>query len=279
MSPRCPDNSRTSTSKLSVASAPSLAAGGLPPIIKSYMSADMLCAKAGRPLRILAEYLGPQERFHRQGIRDTVAIFGSARIHDPQGKVRPGAACAAATLAPYYERTRDLARRFSVWAQQEERRRHFVLCTGGGPGIMEAANRGAQDAGGVSIGLGIALPEEVEINPYVTPELAFFFHYFFMRKFWFTYFMRAAIFMPGGLGTLDELAEILTLAQTGRWREQLPWVLFGREYWESILNLEAMARLGTIVFEELGNLLVTDDVEEAMEFLTPALDALGAHED
>ena len=182
--------------------------GELPAPHKAYEDFDFLNSSDARVIRVLAELLEPQFRLQRHGIRDTVVFFGSARIPGPgetplqRGLVR---------LAQFYADARELARRLTLWNREHNGRREFVVCSGGGPGIMQAVNQGAADAEGKSIGYGISLPQEQSINPYVTPDLAFEFHYFFIRKYWFLYNAKALVFFPGGFGTLDELMEILTL--------------------------------------------------------------------
>src|SRR5512138_1825725 len=186
---------------------------------KAYQNETFLNSADARPLRILSEYLEPLSHFRRQRIRDTIVFFGSARLPEdgPMGR--------------YYQDARTLARLVTEWSNSlENSTRRFVVCTGGGPGIMEAANRGAQDAGGKTIGLNIGLPLEQWPNPYITPELSFDFHYFFMRKFWFAYLAKALVVFPGGFGTLDELSEILTLAQTQKLESKILIVLYGPDY-------------------------------------------------
>src|SRR5258708_22096648 len=178
----------------------------------------------------------------------------------------------ALRLSIYYEAARELARRLTEWSKKlgrEERR--FVVCTGGGPGIMEAANRGASEARGVNVGLTISIPDEEFDNPYVSRELHFHFHYFFMRKFWFVYLAKAVVLFPGGFGTLDELFEILTLVQTRKMRKRIPIVLFGTEYWDEVVNFDALVRAGTISPEDLTLFHRTDSADEAYELITRGL--------
>src|SRR6185437_5628792 len=193
------------------------------------------------PLRILAEYLEPLERLRRAGVHDTIVFFGSARLKpdDPLGR--------------YYDEARELARLITQWSKSLPSHSHrYVICSGGGGVIMEAANRGASDAGGKTIGLNISLPHEQRPNPYITRELLFEFHYFFMRKLWFAHLSRALVAFPGGFGTLDELMEILTLAQTGKLSRHIPVILYGSEYWREIVNFPALARHGMISKEDLS---------------------------
>jgi len=210
----------------------------------------------GRSLRILSEYLEPLDRFSKEKIRDTVVFFGSARTTEegPMGR--------------YYREAREFARLITQWSNAlEPPTRRFVVCTGGGPGIMEAANRGARDAGGKSIGLNIALPFEQYPNPYISPELNFQFSYFFMRKFWFAYLAKALIVFPGGFGTLDEMSEILTLVQTQKLEKKIMIQLYGSEYWKEVINFEALARQGMISPEDLKLIEFVDDPHLALDSL------------
>ena len=244
----------------------------------------------GRPLRILAEYAEPLARFRREKIQDTVVFFGSARfhsLHNAQGAaeiLNPPASLSGKSSAPpapehtqaayraqravdmarYYEDARRLANMLTTWSRTLGGKRHrFVVTTGGGPGIMEAANRGAREAGGKTIGLNIALPMEQAPNPYITPELNFEFHYFFMRKLWFAYLAKALVVFPGGFGTLDELFEILTLAQTEKLAKKMTVLVYGSEYWRRVLNLEALADAGTISPEDVNLFDFVDTPEDA----------------
>jgi uncharacterized protein (TIGR00730 family) len=225
----------------------------------------------------------PNARFKHYKIDDTIIFFGSARFlprDEAQRRLEAAEAeggdlkVAQRTLdmSRYYEDTRELARRLTEWSkslQQDDRR--FVVCSGGGPGIMEAANRGASEARGLNIGLNISLPMEQNDNPYISRELNFEFHYFFMRKFWFAYLAKAVVVMPGGFGTLDEFFELLTLVQTGKIRKHMPVVLFGSHYWSEVINLEALERYGTINAEDLELFFRTDSVDEAYDFVTDQL--------
>ncbi len=226
----------------------------------AYRDAAFLDRAAARPLRILAEYLKPYEAFQRQRVHDTVVFFGSARL------------TADGPLGRFVEEARELARRLTAWSESLEASNcRFLVCTGGGGGIMEAANRGAVEAGGRTIGLNIGLPHEQRPNPYVSPELLFEFHYFFMRKLWFAHLARAMVVFPGGFGTLDELFEILTLTQTGKIRRRLPVLLYGRAFWSEVVNFEALARHGTIAAEDLRLFHVVDRVDEAFALLQAEL--------
>jgi uncharacterized protein (TIGR00730 family) len=246
----------------------------------------------GRILRILSEYMEPIARFRREQIQDTVVFFGSARFHsraaakDKLAELESStsqlpdyeldrcrkSALAALDMARYYEDSRKLAFLLSEWSIQiPARRRRFVVTTGGGPGIMEAANLGARDAGAKSIGLNIALPFEQMPNPYITPSLNFEFHYFFMRKFWFAYLSKALVIFPGGFGTMDELFEILTLAQTQKLAKKILVVIYGSEYWKRLINFQTMVDAGTISAEDLELFKIVDSPEEGFEFLRDGL--------
>ena len=250
---------------------------------KAYENQDFIHSRDGRALRILAEYHEPQSRLGHYNVTDTVVFMGSARL--PSAEDAAAAVTAAergegdlATaqrmqgMSVYYEAARELAHRLTEWSKglgEDERR--FVVCTGGGPGIMEAANRGASEAKGLNVGLTISLPFEEFENRYISRELAFHFHYFFMRKFWFLYLAKAMIFFPGGFGTLDELFETLTLVQTHKMRKKMPMILFGASFWEKVINLEALVEAGTISPEDLDLLFHTDSVDEAFDYVTKGL--------
>ncbi len=255
---------------------------------KAYKNLDFLVSREARVLRILAEYLEPQARFQRYRVKDTVVFFGSARAV-PEDRAREllrearGRGDASAVeqgevtlrLARYYEAARELARRMTEWSKGlAQPARRFIVCSGGGPGIMEAANRGASEAAGLSIGLGISLPSEPGTNPYITRELAFEFHYFFMRKFWFVYLAKALVVFPGGFGTLDELFELLTLVQTHKAQKQMPIVLYGREYWDDVAGFDAMVRWGTVSESDLALFHTCDTVDETFDYLRERLTAL-----
>jgi uncharacterized protein (TIGR00730 family) len=226
----------------------------------AYKNEAFLDSSDARPLRILSEYLEPLSHFRKQKIRDTVVFFGSARINED------------CPLGRYYVEARTLARMVTEWSNSlANSARRFVVCSGGGPGIMEAANRGAQDANGKNIGLNIGLPYEQWPNPYVTPELSFEFHYFFMRKFWFAYMAKALVVFPGGFGTIDELSELLTLAQTEKLAKKIVIVLYGSSYWKEVLNFEALVRHGMISEEDLQLFQFADDPETAMQVLKDGL--------
>lgn len=257
---------------------------------KAYKNDDFMASPDARALRILAEYLEPMERFEHYDIRDTVLFFGSARIiAEDEAKAALEAAEKVGTgvdearrkldMSRYYEATRDLARRITEWSKDlKDPARRFVVCSGGGPGIMEAANRGASEAKGDNIGLGISLPFEQSGNDFITHRLAFEFHYFFMRKFWFLYLAKAVVFFPGGFGTLDELFEILTLVQTRKVRKHLPLVLYGSEYWNKVVNFDALVEFGTIDEGDLELFKVCDSVDEAFDYLSAELISRGLSE-
>jgi len=222
----------------------------------AYLNQDFLNSPEARTIRLLAEYLEPLGIFRRQSIRDTVVFFGSARVRED------------GPLGQYYRDARTLARMITEWAAQFTSSTHrFVVCSGGGPGIMEAANRGAADAGGKSIGLNIGLPFEQFPNPYITPELSFEFHYFFMRKLWFAYLAKALIVFPGGFGTLDEMMEMLTLSQTQKLAKKIAIVIYGSSYWREVINFDALVRHGTISADDLKLFRFADDVETAFDLL------------
>src|SRR6202162_382788 len=264
----------------------------LKPAPLAYKNEPFLSSPDGRILRILAEYQEPLSRFRREQIQDTVVFFGSARFEGaaaaqknlaaveknaaklplPQQEKEMKRALAAVEMARYYEDARKLAFLLTQWSGQIPARRHrFVVTTGGGPGIMEAATLGAQQAGGKSIGLNINLPFEQDPNPYVTPSLNFEFHYFFMRKFWFAYLAKALVIFPGGFGTLDELFEILTLAQTQKLAKKILVVIYGSEYWKPLLNFQSMIDAGTISAADLGLFRIVDSPEEGFEVLRDGL--------
>jgi uncharacterized protein (TIGR00730 family) len=226
----------------------------------AYKNELFLDSSDARILRILSEYLEPLAHFKRNKIRDTVVFFGSARIRED------------GPLSEYYHDARTLARLLTEWSDSiQNSTRRFVVTSGGGPGIMEAANRGAHDAGGSTVGLNIGLPFEQWPNPYITPELSFEFHYFFMRKFWFAYLAKALVVFPGGFGTLDELSELLTLTQTRKLEKKIVIILYGRKYWNEILNFDALVRYGMISREDLELFDFADDPQTALGLLRDGL--------
>jgi hypothetical protein len=253
--------------------------------IKAYKNEHFLNSPDARALRILSEYIEPDTRFKEFHVRDTIVFFGSARFVSEEEatelvrKAKAGEGDFAAAerklrMSRYYEDTRRLAARLTKWSKSLQGTDHrFVVCSGGGPGIMEAANRGASEAKGENVGLNISLPFEQNDNPFITRRLTFEFHYFFMRKFWFSYLAKAMVVMPGGFGTLDEFMEVVTLVQTLKIKKRLPIVLFGTEYWDSILNLQPMVDFGTISPEDVDLFFRTDSVDEAYDYLVGQLTA------
>jgi uncharacterized protein (TIGR00730 family) len=259
----------------------------------AYYDPEFLESQDARPLRLLAEYLDPLRRFRQHDIQDTVVFFGSARVHSREAaekalqvlqKKRGRKPSDHAVLlkrgrkavewSRYYEEARELAAMLTTWSLSlEEPRRRFVVTSGGGPGIMEAANRGAYEAGGKTIGLNIRLPFEQGPNPYITEGLHFEFHYFFMRKFWFAYLAKALVIFPGGFGTLDEMFEILTLAQTRKLSKKLLVILYGSEYWNEVFDLRPLAEWGAINEADLDLLCRVDSAEHAFEELKKFLTA------
>jgi uncharacterized protein (TIGR00730 family) len=260
----------------------------------AYLYPEFLDSQEARPIRILAEYLEPLRRFKEQRIQDTVVFFGSARVDSRERSERAlqtlkarGVAVTdnqyerelkksrkALEWARYYDEARELARLLTSWTRSLPAENHrFVVTSGGGPGIMEAANRGAREAGGKTIGLNIRLPFEQGANPYITEGLHFEFHYFFMRKFWFAYLAKALVIFPGGFGTCDELFEILTLVQTDKLSKKIGVVLYGREYWDQILNFGPMAEWGAIADQDLELFEYADAPGEAFECLRDHLTA------
>jgi len=269
----------------------------------SYQNPAFVNSPDGRLVRIISEYSEPLARFRRERIQDTIVFFGSARFRAQDDASRelelldkPGSAApapeeeqpatheeiaqgtatdlqrrraeAGVEMARYYEDARRLASMVTKWTQTLKGRRHrFVVTSGGGPGIMEAANRGAYEAGGKSIGLNIRLPFEQAPNPYITPSLNFEFHYFFMRKYWFAYLAKALVVFPGGFGTLDEMFEVLTLVQTEKLAKKISIVVYGSAYWNSILNLDVLVDKGAISAQDLALFQMADTPEEAFEIL------------
>ena len=232
----------------------------------AYREEAFLQSPDSRPLRILSEYLWPLSHFQEEKIQDTIVFFGSARVDE----VSP--------LSRFYNEARELARLVTEWGRSVSRGpngtepyHRFVVCTGGGPGIMEAANRGASEAGGKTIGLNIGLPFEQRPNPFITPELSFEFHYFFMRKFWFAYLAKALVVFPGGFGTLDELSEILTLAQTKKLESKILIVLYGSEFWNEVLNFRSLVKYGVISEDDLNLFRIADSPDAALQILKEGL--------
>jgi uncharacterized protein (TIGR00730 family) len=267
----------------------------IPPV--PFLNTQFLQSPAARAIRILSEYIEPSERFRRAGIRDTIVFFGSARSLSPEQaaleleQVNTQIAQAGDTLsaeleslksraeagirlARYYNDAMELARRLTEWSHSLTGNRDFVICSGGAGGMMEAANRGATMAGGKTIGLNIRLPHEQAVNRYIPRELVFNFYYFFMRKFWFIYLAKALVVFPGGYGTIDEFFEVLTLIQTAKPRKSMPVVLYGTEYWDDVLDFDALVRWGTISPKDLQIFHKTDSVDDAYAYLTRRLEEL-----
>jgi len=234
-------------------------------------------------LRILSEYIEPQNRFEHFQIEDTIVFMGSARLLSREQAEQAlqvaqqrgdevSQAEKGLEMSAYYEAARELAYQLTTWSKQlPAEAQRFVVCTGGGPGIMEAANRGASEAQGLNVGLTISIPIEEFDNRYVTRELSFHFHYFFMRKFWFAYLAKAVVVFPGGFGTLDELFELLTLRQTQKMRKHLPIVLYGSAYWQEVINFDALVQHGMINPDDVQIFHVTDSVDDAFTYLTDYL--------
>ena len=271
----------------------------------AYENLEFLNSHDGRLIRMIAEFTEPLARFRQQKIQDTVVFFGSARFHgldeanrelellDNTGSVKPAPteeqparnasdeesselrrkrAEAAVEMARYYEDARVLAYRLTKWAMTlKQTKERFVVTSGGGPGIMEGANRGAYEAGGKTIGLNIKLPFEQVPNPYVTPELNFEFHYFFMRKYWFAYLAKALVVFPGGFGTLDEMFELLTLAQTDKLAKKIKVILYGSSYWNAVLNLDVLIEKGAISPRDRDLFKMADTPDEAFALLHAGL--------
>ena len=262
--------------------------------VKAYKNLSFLNSPDARLIRMLAEYQEPLSRFRRFGIADTIVFFGSARtrssdlVRKDLNKFKKLSAQyrrknkrtlekleGELEMARYYDDAVVLARKLTKWSRNLEKgQRRFIISTGGGGGIMEAANRGAKEARGLSVGLNISLPFEQEPNPYITPDLSFDFHYFFMRKFWFVYLAKGLIVFPGGFGTCDELFEVLTLIQTRKTRKPMPVVVYGSDYWNEIINFDALVKRGTIDAKDLKLIHFSDDPNEAFTYLSKELSKL-----
>jgi len=229
---------------------------------KAYRNLEFLASPDARTIRILAEFYEPKTRFKKNKINNFIVFFGSARAKnaDPDGPKNP--------LSKYYAKAEELSYKLTKWSKENFKgSQGYNICSGGGPGIMEAANLGAQKGKGKSIGLNISLPMEQYPNPYIDDELNFEFHYFFMRKFWFVYLAKAIVIFPGGFGTMDELFETLTLVQTKKLSKPLPIVIFGTDYWNKLVNFDTMIEWGTISKEDMDLIKFCDDVDEAFNYL------------
>ena len=265
---------------------------------KPYNDREFLNSPDAREIRVLCELVEPKSRFRRHRVRDTIVFFGSARIPSAEeaakrlaaveavikrGADGPAAAVEAdhqralrdVRMSRYYEEAAELAERLTLWSQAlPPRKPRFAICGGGGPGIMEAANLGAFRARGPSVSLNISLPFEQTPNGYQTPSLAFNFHYFFIRKFWFVYLAKALVVFPGGFGTMDELFEVLTLIQTGKTKKVMPVVVYGPEFWGEVVDFDALVKWGVISPEDLSLFRFCDTVDEAFNYLTDRLGEL-----
>jgi uncharacterized protein (TIGR00730 family) len=224
-----------------------------------YLDEDFLESEEGRSIRILAEYLHPLRNLQIQDVHSTIVFFGSARIK-PDGP-----------FGKYYESAKDLARRLADWSKTVDGGNQFIICTGGGPGIMEAANRGASEAEARTMGLNIGLPYEQRPNSFISPDLQFDFRYFFMRKLWFAHLARALVVFPGGFGTLDELFEVLTLLQTKKISRKIPIVLYGSSFWKQLVNFDFLVDQGFIKREDMDLFHLSDAVEDAFQYLKSKL--------
>jgi|TARA_B110000438_G_scaffold30528_2_gene29906 uncharacterized protein (TIGR00730 family) len=247
-----------------------------------YYDSNFLGSSTGRSVRILSEYYGPLQRMEQNRISDTIVFFGSARIssrEDAQSALDSASKDTDSKtlkrlkmdlrMSRYYEDARSLAGKFTKWSKGLKGTKHrYIVCSGGGPGIMEASNRGASEAGGINVGLTISLPFESSGNEWISEGLDMKFHYFFMRKFWFIYLAKALVVWPGGFGTLDELMELLTLIQTEKIKKRLPIVLYGKEFWENVVNWDYLVDIGTISPEDLDLFRISDDIDDAFNYVT-----------
>ena len=247
-----------------------------------YYDSKFIGSPDGRVLRILAEYFGPLQRFRRNKIADTIVFFGSARIKSQEeaqqalknapkniSKKEKDQLKRDFKMSRYYEDSRKLAYKLTKWSKRlKEKRRRFIITSGGGPGIMEAANRGASEANGLAVGLNISVPFEQAGNKWISKELSLYFHYFFMRKFWFLYLAKALVVFPGGFGTLDELMELLTLIQTEKIRKKVPIVIYDNKYWKKVVDFDYLVKMGTISVKDMDLFYFADTVDEAYKFLT-----------
>lgn len=254
--------------------------------IKAYKDLDFINSVEARPLRILSEYMEPQIRLDKLNVQNTIVFFGSARILSNE-VAKKGLDLLKKTknskekeraknllhMSKYYEDAVTLSKMLTEWSDKNfgTTKKRFLICSGGGPGIMEAANKGAKLAGGQSVGFNISLPFEKNSNPYITPELNFEFHYFFTRKYWFSYLAKALVIFPGGFGTLDELAEVLTLIQTQKIKKKIPILIYGKKFWNEVMNLDAMVKWGTISAKDLDLIHFSDEPKDAFKFIVEGL--------
>lgn len=257
--------------------------------LKAYKNLDFLKSEKARFIRILCELFEPEERFKKAGVENTIVLFGSARIKSPEeAEEQLKSIDALITESPepneilykqrkeaeidlkaskYYESARELSKKLTEWSLQLPEKDQLFICSGGGPGIMEAANRGAYEANGKSVGLGISLPFEQRVNDYITKELQFEFKYFFIRKYWFVMLAKSLVAFPGGFGTMDELFETLTLIQTRKVNGKTPIILFGKEFWNELINFDTLVGWGMISEKDLNYIHITDSVEDAFNFV------------
>ena len=247
-----------------------------------YYDSNFLGSASGRSVRILSEYYGPLQKLQRNRISDTIVFFGSARTMPRKDAQKALENAPKDTnvqiikrlkmdlkMSQYYEDARILAGKFTKWSKGLKGTKHrYIICSGGGPGIMEASNRGASEAGGINVGLTISLPYESSGNKWISDDLSMKFHYFFMRKFWFLYLAKALIVWPGGFGTLDELMELLTLIQTEKIKKRLPIVLYGKEFWEKVVNWDYLVDIGTISPEDLNLFHISNDIDDTFKYVT-----------
>lgn len=265
--------------------------------IKAYKNLEFIRSDKARFIRILCELFEPEERFKVAGVENTIVLFGSARTKPSKeaaaqlksvNELIAQSANPTETLqkqlkeakmdlkaSKYYEAARELSQKLTEWSLQLPEKDRLLICSGGGPGIMEAANRGAHEANGKSVGLGISLPFEQRVNDYISKELQFEFKYFFIRKYWFVMLAKSLVAFPGGFGTLDELFETLTLMQTKKVNGKAPIVLFGKEFWNELINLETLVEWGMISEDDLNYIHITDSVEDAFNFVVREVQKLG----
>jgi hypothetical protein len=264
---------------------------------KAYNNLEFLNSPEARTIRILAEFYEPQARFKREKIQDTIVFFGSARLLStkdaaenlkniengdktaPDYEAKLKKAQKLVEMAHYYDEAEQLSKRLTEWAAKlPGNGKRLTICSGGGPGIMEAANKGSFEAGGKSIGLNISIPFEQFVNNYVPKELAFEFHYFFMRKFWFIYLAKALIVFPGGFGTLDEMMEVLTLIQTHKVKKQIKVIIYDSKYWKKIINFDALIESGMISAEDMNIMEFCDNIDDAFNSITSSFESNYLHD-